>query len=249
MKKNFNMFSIFSCCTGSNEKSQITLNLSIQDSFRADSVNINNLKNYLNEKLGFIIIYSEENNLKIFNEIKKDNEINNILLNSYQEIYRKKTCIFAKSLLEYLEIKKLYENFESFSILLLIITLKREKLLNPNCLLSCLIDKNVNENSIKEIIKLNQYKNFSMTPEPIDNNNNRIVKIKFIIPDENQTILERNFLKEDLIDSLYKFVKYTNIGYDFDLIQGFPYKIYNKMTNTLEQEGLYPSSVIHIRKK
>ena len=87
-----------------------------------------------------------------------------------------------------------------------------------------------------------------MTPEPIDNNH-RIVKIKFIIPDENQTILERNFLKEDLIDSLYKFVKYTNIGYDFDLIQGFPYKIYNQMTNTLEQEGLYPSSVIHIRKK
>ena len=142
----------------------------------------------------------------------------------------------------------LYENFESFTLLLLIITLKREKLLNPNCLLSCLIDKNINENSIKEIIKLNQYKNFSMTPEPIDNNH-RIVKIKFIIPDENQTILERNFLKEDLIDSLYKFVKYTNIGYDFDLIQGFPYKIYNQMTNTLEQEGLYPSSVIHIRKK
>ena len=48
------MFSIFSCCTGSNEKSQITLNLSIQDSFRADSVNVNNLKYYLNEKLALL---------------------------------------------------------------------------------------------------------------------------------------------------------------------------------------------------
>ena len=243
------MFSFLSCCTQSIENSQITLNLPIQESFRSDSINVNNLKNYLNDKLGFIVIYSDENNLRIFNEIKKDNEINNILLNSYKEIYRKKSCIFVKSLLYYLEMNKLNQNYEPFTFLLLIISLKREKLLNPNCLLSSLKDDNLNENSIKELIKFNQYKNFSLTPEPIDINNNRIAKIKFIIPDTNQTTLERNFLKEDLVESLYKFIKYTNIGYDFDLIQGFPYKIYNQMTNTLEQEGLFPSSVIQIRKK
>ena len=75
------MFSFLSCCTQSIENSQITLNLPIQESFRSDSINVNNLKNYLNDKLGFIVIYSDENNLRIFNEIKKDNEINNIKLN------------------------------------------------------------------------------------------------------------------------------------------------------------------------
>jgi hypothetical protein len=130
----------------------------------------------------------------------------------------------------------------------LIITLKRETHLNPKCLVTYIKDEKIDDKSIKELIKYNQYKNFSITPEPININSNRIVKIQFKYPDGIQT-LERNFLKEDLIDSLYKFIKYTNIGYDFYLIQRFPYKIYNVMTNTLEQENLYPSAVVQIIKK
>ena len=146
---------------------------------------------------------------------------------------------------DYLEIN---QNINEFSLLILIITLKRETHLNPKCLVTYIKDEKIDDKSIKELIKYNQYKNFSITPEPININSNRIVKIQFKYPDGIQT-LERNFLKEDLIDSLYKFIKYTNIGYDFYLIQRFPYKIYNVMTNTLEQENLYPSAVVQIIKK
>ena len=43
--------------------------------------------------------------------------------------------------------------------------------------------------------------------------------------------------------------KFTNIEYDIYLMQRFPYKIYNTMTNTLEHENLYPSVVVQIIKK
>ncbi len=239
------MLSFFSCCNESYEKTNSSLSLPIQYSFRSDSINVNNLKSYLDDKLGFIVFYSNENNLKIINEIKRDNEINEILNNSYRELYRNKKCIFAKSFIDYLEIN---QNINEFSLLIVIITLKRENRLNPKCLITYIKDEKINDKSIKEMIKFNRYKNFSITPEPININSNRIVKIQFKYPDGIQT-LERNFLKEDLIDSLYKFIQYTNIGYDFYLIQRFPYKIYNIMTNTLEQENLYPSAVVQIIKK
>jgi hypothetical protein len=33
----------------------------------------------------------------------------------------------------------------------------------------------------------------------------------------------------------------------YELIQPFPFKLYNTMDNSLEKEGLYPNAVIQIR--
>ena len=81
-------------------------------------------------------------------------------------------------------------------------------------------------------------------------------KIAFRVPDGEKTI-ERRFLKTDKISVLYNYVK--SIGRDiftepdsndFDLCIPFPPKnLRDKMNNTLEEEGLFPNSLLQIREK
>ena len=62
-------------------------------------------------------------------------------------------------------------------------------------------------------------------------------------------------MKQDKIKNLYEFVK--SLGRDifteeehhhFSLLQTFPYKIFDQIQeNTLEQEGLFPNSVLQIK--
>ena len=237
------MFSFLSCCTGNNNTSDADALLH-QDSFR-NNISIYNLKNFLENKLGFIILYSNEGDLILFNEIKKDNAINSILLSSYKEIYKPVTSHFGQSILKILDI--VYKN-NFFPLFLIIITLKNERSLNSKCLLTYLQRNEIDQNSIKTIIKVNQYKNNTIIPEPRNtySNANHICKILFKFQDGK--MIERNFLKNDIIENLYKFIQISNIDYDFNLVQLYPYKIFKDMKKTLEEEDLYPSSVIQIIK-
>ena len=95
-----------------------------------------------------------------------------------------------------------------------------------------------------------------LSQEP-DESNPNICKIIFRSPDGEKQI-ERRFLKTDKIASLYNYVK--SIGReiftepdskDFDILCiGFPPKNLNdKKNNTLDQEGLFPNSILQIREK
>jgi len=92
-----------------------------------------------------------------------------------------------------------------------------------------------------------------LKPEPNDDNPNKCV-ILFRFPDGEKTV-QRKFLKNDKIKDLYDFVK--SLGRDifmeeenhhFSLLQSFPYKLFdNIQDHTLEQEGLFPNSVLQIK--
>ena len=95
-----------------------------------------------------------------------------------------------------------------------------------------------------------------LSKEP-DENNPDVCQIVFRSPDGEKQI-ERRFLKTDKIASLYNYVK--SIGRDiftepdskdFDILcLGFPPKnLEDKKNNTLEQEGLFPNSILQIREK
>lgn len=63
---------------------------------------------------------------------------------------------------------------------------------------------------------------------------------------------ERRFYKSDKIEILYDFV--FTLGKDifeesgeFELIQPFPFKVYNDKAKTLEDEKLFPNAVLQIR--
>ena len=94
-------------------------------------------------------------------------------------------------------------------------------------------------------------------PEEPKDDNPDVCHIVFRVPDGGKNI-ERKFLKTDKISSLYNYVK--SIGRDifmepdatdFDLLSiGFPpTNLESKKNSTLEQEGLFPNSMIQIREK
>ena len=97
-----------------------------------------------------------------------------------------------------------------------------------------------------ELIKKN------LPEEPDDSNPDKTI-IVFRYPDGEKNI-ERKFLKTHTIQILYDFVEslgreiYTEENLNkFILIQTFPFKKYEDKEKTLEEEGLYPNSVIQIK--
>ena len=96
---------------------------------------------------------------------------------------------------------------------------------------------------------------FSMLipPEPEDNNPDKCIII-FRLPDGEKNI-QRKFLKTHKIAVLYDYIRslgkeiYSDDEYNnFSIIQTFPFKNFeNKLNNTLEEEGLFPNSVLQIK--
>ena len=96
---------------------------------------------------------------------------------------------------------------------------------------------------------------FSMLipPEPSDDNPDKCI-IVFRLPDGEKNI-QRKFLKTDKIAVLYDYIRslgkeiYSEEGYhNFSIIQTFPFKNFeNKLNNTLEEEGLFPNSMLQIK--
>ena len=93
----------------------------------------------------------------------------------------------------------------------------------------------------------------NLKPEPSDDNPDKCI-ILFRFPDGEKTV-QRKFLKKDKIKDLFDFIK--SLGreifteeehHHFSLLQTFPYKLFDKIqNNTLEQEGLFPNSVLQIK--
>ena len=88
--------------------------------------------------------------------------------------------------------------------------------------------------------------------EPDDSNPDKCM-IVFRFPDGNKNV-ERKFLKNDKIQLLYDFIEtlgrdiYTEKeNYKFELIQTFPFKKYDNYNKTLEEEGLFPNSMLQIK--
>ena len=96
---------------------------------------------------------------------------------------------------------------------------------------------------------------FSMLipPEPEDDNPDKCIII-FRLPDGEKNI-QRKFLKTHKIAVLYDYIRslgkeiYSDDEYNnFSIIQTFPFKNFeNKLNNTLEEEGLFPNSVLQIK--
>jgi hypothetical protein len=113
------------------------------------------------------------------------------------------------------------------------------------------------EENMKNIIdkEIEESKKIAVTlkPEPEDDNPDKCI-ILFRFPDGDKTV-QRKFLKHDKINLLYDFIK--SLGRDiytekehhhFSLLQTFPFKNFDdKKDNTLEQEGLFPNSVLQIK--
>ena len=117
--------------------------------------------------------------------------------------------------------------------------------------------KRKEEEKEKEIIKNEQEEKeiFSklIPSEPDDNNPDKCIII-FRLPDGEKNI-QRKFLKTNKISVLYDYIKslgreiYSEDQYhSFSIIQTFPFKNFeDKLNNTLEEEGLFPNSVLQIR--
>ena len=117
------------------------------------------------------------------------------------------------------------------------------------------------EEEERKIYELNKYEReieqaANLLPEePDDGNPNKCV-ILFRFPDGEKNV-ERKFLKTDKVKMLYLFVK--SLGREifteeenkeFDIVQAFPPKNFEDRKNrTLEQEGLFPNSMLQIREK
>ena len=106
---------------------------------------------------------------------------------------------------------------------------------------------------IEEQLKIeSEIKKQTLPPEPDENNPNKTT-IVFRYPDGSQS-KERRFLKTDKVQLLYFFIEslgreiYTeDEATSFDLIQPFPFKVYNEKEKTLEEERLFPNAVLQIK--
>lgn len=99
----------------------------------------------------------------------------------------------------------------------------------------------------KESLKNSKLKTLPIEPSA---DNPESTQIIFRYPDMSSRC-ERRFLKSDKVRLLYDFV--DSLGSDifvesdkYDLIQPFPYKCYNEMDKTLEEEKLL-NAVLQIR--
>ena len=115
-------------------------------------------------------------------------------------------------------------------------------------------EENILDIPISSEVKLE--KNENLIPKEPDENDPNSCKITFRYPyDEKHK--QRRFNKTDKIEALYNYVKslgreiFSNQNFQtFELIYGFPpINFENKKNNTLEEEGLFPSSTINIIEK
>ena len=122
--------------------------------------------------------------------------------------------------------------------------LEKEKILEENEKYNNIINKEIEES--KKIAE-------KLKPEPEDDNPDKCI-ILFRFPDGEKSA-QRKFLKQDKINDLYDYIKslgrdiFTeNDHHHFSLLQTFPFKLFDdKKDNTLEQEGLFPNSVLQIK--
>jgi UBX domain/UBA-like domain len=78
--------------------------------------------------------------------------------------------------------------------------------------------------------------------EPVESENT--AQVSFKLPSGKR--IERKFNREQSIDSLYEFLESIDL-HPSELVTGYPSKTLQNRESTLETEGIYPKSVIHVR--
>lgn len=106
----------------------------------------------------------------------------------------------------------------------------------------------------KELMLKAEKAKITLPEEPSQDDPNS-TSIVFRYPDGEKRV-ERRFLKTNKVQTLYDFVFslgkeiYTEPDYSkFSLIQPFPFKTYDNMDKTLEEETLFPNAVLQIKEE
>lgn len=235
------MFSLLKICCNSfidreNEE------LLYQNTYTNSNVPLPNyLFQQLDNKVGYCVIYSNDINLTLFNELKNDKTMATILNEHFKEFYKKKNEKLALDLINELNLK-----FEE--IVVIIIGVIKDKIK----IFGSLKDESITLFSLKKLILSTQYSHIKIPSEP-DGNKDKytIISIKGV---NGKGSVQRKFKLEEKVEVLYLFAKSkalslfdtNNLNPSFDLIKGFPRKKLDNLNNTLEMEGLYPSATLLI---
>ena len=232
-----------------NNNNNLNINQGIQFDYNRNNNNRHNNENknynnnhYQNNNLNLKDEKDKDDEQKFNNNInfindnsldKKDNLLDSIANLTDAQIFEKRD-IEMKELERQAEEKEKKENEE-----------KRKELEEKNKILKKNEYYELESNIAKMILK-----------EEPDENNPDTCHIKFRFPDGEKCI-ERRFLKSDKIAALYNYVK--SVGreifsepdsFDFEILFGYPpQNLEDKKSNTLEEEGLFPNSILQIREK
>lgn len=107
---------------------------------------------------------------------------------------------------------------------------------------------------------MEQQKQFKKNLLPAEPSGKKLLILLFLANDANSTLIvfrmsnveervERRFYKNNKIEDLYNYIDSLsdkNIK-SYELIQTFPFTIFNDKTKTLEELKLYPNAVIQVR--
>ena len=204
----------------------------------------------LNNKIGFVYLYSGDSDLMYVNEVKKDKAVLDVLCCCYKEYYYNKGSTFAKDFQTCTNVK--YNN----AVCVVVVQSEGSELSNK-WVIAVVKDNDISYKMLRKVILCNQYRNTKVTPEPLTLNtftpHECITEITFRLPNGNN-VIKRKFTIKDTISSLYTFIKSKaheifnedKISIKYKLVIPHPYKQLTQLTNTIENEKLYPTAIIQI---
>ena len=230
-------FFVFRCCQEVKDEElefdlEINPNLTNSSSQSIDQI-LKQIKENLKTKLCLFTIYSNANELTPFHEVKKDKKISDLLNIKYFEIYKKTTDPISQSIIKNFSLS-------GFAVLCMILTLEQ----NNFKLVDLLKNDEITAKNLKKILIIYQYMLYKPPDEPLDNDNNG-TNITFRFIDETQNF-NRRFDKRVKVVELYHLIKSKNPGLQFRLFRVSPSQELKNMSNSLEQENLYPSGIVQI---
>ena len=241
----FNLF-LFNCCQNPVDNDfDFNLDISHNESTASSlEEEINNLKLSLKDKLCLFTIHSKTRELFPFNELKNDDELENILSNKYFEIYKKPNNLLSQTFIKQFSLP-------NYCVITMILGLdnKNEKNSKSNevndiKLIDCLKDREVTRHNIKKLIKMYQYVMYKPPPEPNTKDPN-CCNINFRFVDEKLSF-SRRYDKNTKIEELYFLISSKYPEMTFRLFRISPSTELTELKNSLEQENLYPSGIIQV---
>ena len=241
----FNLF-LFNCCT-STVDNDFDFDLNISHTTSSPSTlegEIKNLISSLKSKLCLFTIHSKTKELFPFNELKCDEEVENILSDKYFEVYKKPNNSLSQTF-----IKKF--SLQNFSLITMILCLDNKDKTDQDSneikdiiMIDCLKDKEVTRHNIKKLLKIYQHVMYKPPPEPELKDPN-CCNITFRFVDEKLSFCRR-YNKNTKIEELYFIISSKYPEMTFRLFRISPSIELTELNNTLEQENLFPSGLIQV---
>lgn len=239
------MFSLFnilnSCCSKEAFHDSYQIELDCEQRPK----DLEEMASMLNDKLGFIIIYTDQNELIAINEALKDKDFDMIFNEKFTQIYINKERKIAEDFLSAIN----YQH-KSFKIVAMIVKVVNNKI-DSTSVIDSITDDEITNDKVKVFIYANQYKLIRLSSEPMENDPNTAL-ICFVSPNRTK-MFERGFKKQQKVSELYKFVT-TKINDIFGisskkdfLLAIYPSKVLSNKEMSIEQEKLFPRAVIQIR--